>query len=491
MTQGSASYPQWGLSWTYDRYGNRTAQSVTNGSGPSNAVTVSATTNRITDPGYSYDANGNMTADGLNSLTYDGESRLVTSSSSTYSYDGNSLRVKKCIPNCTSPTSTTVYIFSGSKVIAEYENGAAPAAPTHEYIYSGAQLLATIAGSTTTYHHADHITVRASSDGTAGSPTFGQKIGDQGHYPYGESWYLQNTTTKWQFTSYERDGESGNDYAMFRTYINRLGRFSSPDLLAGSAAAPQSLNRYAYVLNDPVNLFDPWGLVCACVEGRLVEVAGVEGEVFICTRVLCGGGGEGRPVQPCDNGQTRDASGLPPCAGGGSPPQQSKPPAPQPPTENPCAAIAGRGGIIRTPTPFGTVSLEFNAAGYLIGFAAPLTGSSSQDVQGFHIPPNTTGGARLEAPDTASLGFSNPVRTPGFIGAYISPATFSGISFTDVRGAVAVDGVPLGPTSTPSSILRAKLNSNPEAVSAGSFVLDLLKFTSQNASCVAMFGGGQ
>jgi len=62
------------------------------------------------------------------------------------------------------------------------------------------------------------------SDGTPGSPTYGQKIGEQGHYPYGESWYSQSSTTKWQFTSYERDTESGNDYAIFRYNISRLGR---------------------------------------------------------------------------------------------------------------------------------------------------------------------------------------------------------------------------------------------------------------------------
>jgi YD repeat-containing protein len=31
VTTGSTGYPQWGLSWTYDRYGNRTAQTVTAG----------------------------------------------------------------------------------------------------------------------------------------------------------------------------------------------------------------------------------------------------------------------------------------------------------------------------------------------------------------------------------------------------------------------------------------------------------------------------
>lgn len=82
-------------------------------------------------------------------------------------------------------------------------------------------------------------------------------------YPYGEAWYETDTPDKWKFTTYERDlggGESGNDYAMFRTYVNRLGRFNAPDPIAGSIADPQTLNRYAYVLNDPVNLVDPLGL---------------------------------------------------------------------------------------------------------------------------------------------------------------------------------------------------------------------------------------
>jgi len=61
--------------WTYDGCRNRTAQTVTAGTAPSNAVTIDPNTNRFTDPGYSYDSGGNMTADGLNSLVYDGENR--------------------------------------------------------------------------------------------------------------------------------------------------------------------------------------------------------------------------------------------------------------------------------------------------------------------------------------------------------------------------------------------------------------------------------
>ena len=255
----TAQNAQWGLSWDYDRYGNRKAQNQTLDAPPYNQVTMDPVTNRITDPGYAYDAAGNMTNDGQNTLVYEGENRVVTNTKqgtvTNYTYDGNGLRVKKQVTGGV----TTVYIFSGTKVIAEYENGAAVGSPTREYIYSGSQLMATVGGGVTKYHLRDHLSVRVTTDGTTA-------VG-QGHYPYGEQWYPAPPTgpaTKWQFTSYERDGgtgESGNDYATARTYINRLGRFSSPDPIAGSIADPQSLNRYAYVRNDPSNLVDPTGLL--------------------------------------------------------------------------------------------------------------------------------------------------------------------------------------------------------------------------------------
>src|SRR5207245_1854031 len=98
------------------------------------AYTKSPTTLLSLTYDYSHDCNGKMTNDGANSVTYDAENRAVTAAGTTYVYDGNGLRVRKCAPNCTSPTSSTVYIFAGSKVIAEYDNSAAPASPTREYI---------------------------------------------------------------------------------------------------------------------------------------------------------------------------------------------------------------------------------------------------------------------------------------------------------------------------------------------------------------------
>jgi RHS repeat-associated protein len=62
-------------------------------------------------------------------------------------------------------------------------------------------------------------------------------------------------------TSYEHDSETQNEFAMARYDVSRLGRFSSPDPIAGSTTRPQSMNRYAYAGNDPVNFADPSGLV--------------------------------------------------------------------------------------------------------------------------------------------------------------------------------------------------------------------------------------
>jgi RHS repeat-associated protein len=257
-TAGSVNYPQWGLSMTYDRYGNRTAQTVTAGTGvPSNSVAVSATTNQITTSGYAYDANGNMTNDGQNTLVYDGENRVVSatnsSSSGAYVYDGNGVRVEKCSPNCTSPTSTAVFLFSGSVELAEYDNGAAPASPTNEYINAGSQKIALISGGSTIYYHNDHLSprMRTSSSGS---------VDDQrGTYPFGETWYLAPAGSPFVFTTYYRDPESGNDYAQARYNVSRLGRFSSPDPLSGSQSDPQSLNHYPYAFNDPVDFVDPSG----------------------------------------------------------------------------------------------------------------------------------------------------------------------------------------------------------------------------------------
>jgi RHS repeat-associated protein len=254
-TGNLTSADTWALAWTYDRYGNRLSQAQTGGtlSGvyqPS--LSVSAATNQISS-GYSYDANGNLTNDALNTYVYDAENRLISMNGGahTYAYDGNGLRVQK---------DSTVYIYSGAKVIAEYASGGSPTSPQKEYVYSGSGLLQTVVSSAVTYHHPDHLSTRVetNSGGTV-TRTFGS-------LPFGDPWYETGTASKWKFTSYERDSESGLDYALMRYNSSRIGRFMTPDpagLAAADLSNPQSLNGYAYVLNNPMNFIDPLGLSCS------------------------------------------------------------------------------------------------------------------------------------------------------------------------------------------------------------------------------------
>lgn len=76
--------------------------------------------------------------------------------------------------------------------------------------------------------------------------------------------------TRQKFTTYERDKESGLDYAQARYHNSNFGRFTSPDplLASGKPTVPQSWNRYSYCLNNPLALVDPTGLIWAQKSGE-------------------------------------------------------------------------------------------------------------------------------------------------------------------------------------------------------------------------------
>ena len=78
---------------------------------------------------------------------------------------------------------------------------------------------------------------------------------------------------------------SGTDQ---RYYSSVLGRFSRPDPgSAGSIRNPGSLNRYSYVVDDPVNSNDPKGL-CTALLGGITQTpytAGTSGEQAFAQQV--------------------------------------------------------------------------------------------------------------------------------------------------------------------------------------------------------------
>jgi RHS repeat-associated protein len=245
-----------GLSWSYDPWGNRTAQTVTSGSCGSSSLSYNSS-NRITNSGFQYDAAGNLTNDGTHSYTYDAENRISKvdgGATATYVYNADNKRVLKTVGGVT----TEYYYDLSGNVLGEAQGTTVSA----NYVYLNNQLLAEYTGGTTYFLHQDHLgSTRLMTNVSGGI------CKSMDYLPFGEINGTSGTcSTTQKFTGYERDAETdpgngtGNDFAEARYYGSRMGRFLSPDPLGGEVSDPQSFNAYAYTINNPMNLTDPDGM---------------------------------------------------------------------------------------------------------------------------------------------------------------------------------------------------------------------------------------
>jgi RHS repeat-associated protein len=235
----------------YDRWGNRTkvwnsvsgGQQIQNitlqqtGGIPTNRISSVTNTsgNAVEGLSYQYDSAGNVKHDGRHSYKHDAENRIAivdegAPQQASYSYDAMNRRVKKVVQG-----NTVYYIWEGGQVIAEYGSA----------LDEG--------GGGVRYELADRLSTRMTVDGG------GNVRGTQDHLVYGEESQTKGESEKHRLTSYERDGETGMDYAVNRFHASSVGRFNSVDKVAGNIFNPQRLNRYSYVGNDPVNRTDPGG----------------------------------------------------------------------------------------------------------------------------------------------------------------------------------------------------------------------------------------
>ena len=234
--------------YNYDRFGNRLSQT------PAPSY-IFDSANHIVGSGVGYDAMGNQTSDGFNSYTYDAENRLVTSISgangatTVYAYDAEGRRLH---------TSNYEVLFDlAGRPFSTL--GAYPSlVPNYLEIYAGGRHLATYSYNTTDFIHTDWLGTKRAMTNVSGvvSET-------SASFPFGDG--LSNVGTEWNFMHLSddtHDGESNLDHAAFRQYSNTQGRFTTPDPFLGSMniTNPQSLNRYSYVMNSPMNWNDPSGL---------------------------------------------------------------------------------------------------------------------------------------------------------------------------------------------------------------------------------------
>ncbi|HKV38213.1 MAG TPA: RHS repeat-associated core domain-containing protein [Blastocatellia bacterium] len=167
-----------------------------------------------------------------------------------YGYDFNNRRVKKVVGS-----SISHFVWQDNRVLAEHDG--ASGANVADYILRGASAIAKVAGGTTVYLANDRVSQRLALDAS------GNILGVMGTLPFGEDFAESGSQEKHHFTSYERDAETGTDYAVNRQYLPATGRFIRVDPLGSSAdpSSPQSWNRYGYSAGDPVNQVDPLGLM--------------------------------------------------------------------------------------------------------------------------------------------------------------------------------------------------------------------------------------
>jgi RHS repeat-associated protein len=258
--------------------------------GGSQSLYFNAGSNRIN--GASYDSAGNLLNDGTHAYTFTGDNVIRSvDAQSAYVYNGEGQRVRKLLGQ----NLRFVYGIAG-ELIAEFDG--ASGALKKEYIYGDTGLVATIEPTAvnsngTRYSTADHLgSPRVLTNSSAGVVSrhdympFGEELGaGVGGRTAGMGFSVADGLRQ-KFTSYERDSESSLDYAGARFYSSSQGRFTSVDPLMASAvtANPQTLNRYSYVSNSPLNIIDPTGmfginLVGGCINGGGIPLVSLTSEM--------------------------------------------------------------------------------------------------------------------------------------------------------------------------------------------------------------------
>jgi RHS repeat-associated protein len=252
--------------YAYDRYGNRVSQTPLQG-GYSFNPTINAANNQITTSGYTYDAAGNMTSDTVHSYTYDAEGNITKvdgGSTAQYVYDVFNQRIHV---QTASATNEYVYDPMGRRV-STWLSPNNYGSEGRIYWGDGQQIAYRSIDGTTYFDHQDML-------GTERMRTnYGGSVGSSYHsLPWGDGYTATVNNTgadqdNLHFAGLDRDAESGTEHAQFRNYASAQGRWLAPDPYVGSYALsnPQSMNRYAYALNNPTSAIDPSGLA-DCIVG--------------------------------------------------------------------------------------------------------------------------------------------------------------------------------------------------------------------------------
>jgi RHS repeat-associated protein len=265
----------------YDRLGNITFKSDVgtyrygeNGAGPHAVTSIVNGVNAT----FTYDANGNRITSNAGTITY-ASFNLPTSINHnnrvvSFAYGPNHARYKETI-QVSGVTTTTV--FAGGL----YERHTVGSRTIHKHYIAGSSGVVAIyyhepggPNDYTHYLHRDHL---GSIDTITNN--VGTVVERLSYDPWGK-----RRTADWQnvnaaitslvrrgYTGHEQLDEVGLIHMNGRVYDPTIGRFLSADPFVQAPDFTQSLNRYSYVLNNPLSLTDPSGFFSF---GKLIKKIG-------------------------------------------------------------------------------------------------------------------------------------------------------------------------------------------------------------------------
>lgn len=253
--------------YDYDLIGNRTNQKLElNGVINSDTTYTYNNLNQLTGDGtntYDYDSNGNLwKTNTVITHTWDRANRLLSHGGINYGYNGVGQRVRQ-----QAGASTTNYLLDMGiplyNVIA-----ATTGANTTRYIHDRMGVFSQEnPDGSWNYMMLDGLgSVRGLINANANI------LGTRQYDPYGVVWEtLGSINTPFDFTGEPKDS-NGLLHLRARDYNPALGVFTKQDPL-------EFVNRYSYVMGNPVNNVDPTGMICLswdCAKDTIDNVTGVD-----------------------------------------------------------------------------------------------------------------------------------------------------------------------------------------------------------------------
>ncbi|WP_373987770.1 RHS repeat-associated core domain-containing protein [Duganella sp. BuS-21] len=218
---------------------------------------------------FTYDDNGNLTNDGVRSLswtTFNMPQRISKGSKSfDFVYGPEHQRTRQRF------TGDSGVVYAGAQEVVKY--GTAATVKTYWPDGVGVEIVRPDAASTEmSWIHTDHLGSvvgltdelgRYREGGRLEYDSWGKRRSPADHSSTSDA--LDAAIDNRGFTGHEMLDQVDLVHMNGRVYDPRSGRFLSADPFVQDPSNPQSLNRYSYVFNNPTNLTDPTGFLTEVV----------------------------------------------------------------------------------------------------------------------------------------------------------------------------------------------------------------------------------